>query len=210
MPVDLYKTERSPCLDCPHKDREKNHQDCVDCKKRIAYAGIEEIEKIISEIPAMPKSEPITLKPSTLKTKYCKGCGLALNRCRCYGIKPTEAAANITGATVTEIQTVAREIPRKLPKTKTCSNPNCGEEKDLATGFHDSSKTKDGKHSHCKDCRNKHIARFRDSKKKTIRLYLKKYPEVYDQITELALDQVRSLEEQIIFMLKDWIENQGG
>ena len=125
-----------------------------------------------------------------------------------------QAAANVVGSTVKEVLKVAKEAPVALPthgfpKTKTCSHPNCGEEKDLETGFHDSPGTVDGKHSHCKECRNKHISRYRDGKKKIIRLYLKKYPDIYDQIADLAFKRVRSLEEQIISILKDYIEEKG-
>ena len=44
MPIDIYESEVSPCLDCEHKDRNKNDYDCVNCLKRLKYLGLSIID----------------------------------------------------------------------------------------------------------------------------------------------------------------------
>jgi len=61
MPLELWADEKSPCLDCPDKDRNKSHPDCVDCRLRLEYMGLNN------------KGATVEDQKAYGNTKICKG-----------------------------------------------------------------------------------------------------------------------------------------
>ena len=40
MPLNIYEEEKSPCIDCKHRGRDKNDPGCIDCLERLEYIGL--------------------------------------------------------------------------------------------------------------------------------------------------------------------------
>lgn len=88
MPVNVFGTEKSVCLECEHKTRDKNHDDCVNCKARLGFVKIEPVSKPMPEptlLHHIPETLPTKIKrrgrppkppePKTApETKFCPTC----------------------------------------------------------------------------------------------------------------------------------------
>ena len=72
MGIDIYSNEKSPCSGCDHKDRDKNHEDCVSCDLRIKYMSL------FNNLPELKVHSDCTktlLSPPSkpVDTKICRG-----------------------------------------------------------------------------------------------------------------------------------------
>ncbi len=123
MAVDSWPDEKSPCLKCPHKGRDKNHEGCTKCEDRLAFI---KIEKLFTP-KAMPDPTLLHHIPETLPTKPKR-----------RGRPPGKKVEILTK-------------PPKTSSEKICSK--CNIKKDFEKDFHDNPGARDGKHSNCKACR---------------------------------------------------------
>lgn len=57
MAIDYYNSEKSPCIGCEFQDRDKNHDDCINCERRLQYLGLKKSD--ISATSSNKKSEPV-------------------------------------------------------------------------------------------------------------------------------------------------------
>ena len=167
-----------PCATCPDRDRDKNHRGCVECKKRASYAA---------GLGGMTHSVPVKLSDlrvnnnMTEDLKVCKDpdCALAGEP------QPVE---------------------------------NFGRSKSFV-----SSKNPEGYVSRCKACVNRKAKEMYKARKHQFKIlktrheqgalataldvFLDRYPDLKNDLKELAEDEMRSLENQVVFMLKRNIRN---
>ena len=171
MAIDIYSEEKSPCLDCEHIDRDKRHNDCVCCTRRIEYVGARDTVSNVAKDIVQKVRKPTPQKPVVQKTLKAQ-------------IKP-------------QPETV---------KIKICST--CKKPKVLESGFHRASDKSDGYRSVCIDCCRKSKDKRYYNRRSGFLIDFSEHKDVFDMVVEIAENQERDVHQQLIFIVKDWMQKQ--
>lgn len=101
MPNSLFDNEKSVCIECDHKTRDKNHDDCVNCPKRVGFLKIKPMPDptILHHIPETPPKPKRGRPPNKTKipkiptpaplNKICSKCNIEKDFERDFHGNPT-------------------------------------------------------------------------------------------------------------------------
>jgi hypothetical protein len=176
--------EKSPCLSCDHKDRNKNHPDCINCSKRLIFMGlkppskedVEESNKIVCKRCKVPKVEEDFQNSVTSKTGKMGVCKICLVELREEGRKKKKEKKR-------------KEALIELDKISDKINPKTEE------------KIEDKVDKLVKEIKSK------NSPTSIIDELFQDYPETLQYIKSEAFDNVRSPEQHVVHLIKLFADN---
>jgi len=204
MPLNFHEEEKSPCVGCEHEARDKNHVGCRNCEDRIAYMGIgNPISIPVAEEPVPKrKMDPISLRHIPI--------GLDQPRKKRRGPGKKNKVPNIPepiAAIISEPDVPETDFGNitKTPQLKICST--CKKPKPLKQ-FYKASDKKNGHRSACIRCSKKSNNKDYYRRRYGLLLDFDDHKDIYDRIEALAKTEMRMIDQQIMFILRDWLEGR--